>query len=196
MKGDKNEQHKWSPKNLSVLDADDWEVACVGGVAGGVGGGGGALWFRFRSVSLEQYLNFSFVGGGAAAGLVGGWEPDPTVTEYDCSRVDWISLRSAIKEPFSASNLCNAVGRVSVLSIATPGDWAKGLGFGYTHYVLTAVYNGPNRSGFLFDKFEFGGVGLGTGGIGAGVLWGKWIFTGIPPKLDVTNNNWTKPACQ
>jgi hypothetical protein len=189
MKGDVHQASKL-PENFSILDTSDWEVAPVGGVAGGSGVGAGSLFFGFRSPLLKQYLKFAFVGGGVAAGLVGGWT-DPTVVEFDCSRADWRPMAAAISEPFSASNLCNAHGRVGVISIGTPGR----IGWGYTRLVLTAIYSGPRRRGYLFDRFDFGGWGLGTGGLGLGVMWGEWVFLGLPEAFEI-NANWTKAVCE
>lgn len=190
MKNDLHEKHKWTLKNAPLLDTNDWEVAYIGGVGGGGGVGAGSLFFAIRSPSLEQYLKFVFIGGGAGAGLIGGWSDQHTV-EFDCSRASWVPMLSAIPEPFSASNLCNAYGRVSLLSIGTPGK----IGWGYTKAIITAIYNGPMRQGYLFDKFEFGGTGFGTGGLGAGVFWGEWVYFG-PPEIREMNNNWTKPVCR
>lgn len=190
MKNDIHEKHKWSSINAPVQDTKDWEVAYIGGGSGGAGLGAATFFFAFRSPSLNQYLKFAFVGAGAGAGVVAGWD-DPDEVAFDCSRADWRPLISAIYEPFSASNMCNAHGRVSVLSVSTPGP----IGWGYTHLLITAIYSGPQRKGYLFDKFEFGGTGFGSGDAGIGVFWGKWIYLG-PPEGWYMNNNWTKPVCK
>lgn len=187
MKDDIHEQHKWSPKNTNVLDVDDWEVTFIGGLAGS---GACGLFFGFRSINLRQYLKFSFVGGGLGLGIMGSWN-DPQDVEFDCSRADWRRMKPSIPEPFSSSNLTNANGRVSLYSFGTPGK----IGFGYTRFIVTAVYDGPLRQGMLFDKFEFGGTGFGTGGVSAGVHLGRWVFLGLPSGSQM-NNNWTKPLCK
>lgn len=194
MKGDIHELHKWSKKNTGVLDTWDWEVAFIGGAAGGTSLGAGGLFFGFRSLSLEQFLKFCFVSAGVAAGLAGSWN-DPQDQEFDCSRADWRPLRSAMKEPFSATNLCDAKGRIGILSAATPGHKYLPIGWGYTKMILTGLYDGPKRAGYLFDKYDYSGTGFGTDGLAAGVFWGKWVFLGVPEPTRL-NFNWKKPVCE
>lgn len=175
--------------NVVHRDTNDWEIAPIGGLAGGAGLGAGSMFFGFRSQSLGVYLKLVFVGMGAALGYMGGWN-DPIDQEADCSIADWQPLGVSIPEPFSASNLCRAHGRLTVYSLCGPA-WAGG--WGYTGMTLTAIYSGSQRSGYLFDKFEYNGLGFGLPDVGMGVLWGQWVLTSIPRDL---NNNWTKPVCK
>jgi len=190
MKNDVHENHKWSEENTNVRDTDDWEIAVLGSLGGGTGLGAGYCSFAVRSPRLDVYARLIFVGGGAGAGVYGGRTMPPTQHYTDCSKVDWISLRKSISEPFSMSNWCNAKGRVSTIAIASPGK----LGWGYTRMIITAIYDGPKREGYLFDKHHLSGIGMGTGGLGLGVMWGAWRLLDVPEphQLDA---DWTKPVC-
>jgi hypothetical protein len=191
MKNDVHEQHKWSDKNIGVLDTDDWEIAVIGNLGGGTLLGAGYATFAVRSARLKAYARLVFVGAGAGAGVYGGRTMPPTEHYIDCSMVDWFSLRKSIAEPFSLSNWCNADGRVSTIAIASPGA----LGWGYTRMIVTAVYEGPKRKGYLFDKHHLAGTGVGTGGLGLGVMWGAWRLLDIPKEHQI-DADWTKPVCK
>ena len=189
MRSDTHELIKQITGNESLQDTDDWEVASRGVVTGGWGLGVGAFKFGFRSLSLKQYLRVAFVGGGLAGGVVAGVTRDPSVVDPSCSSIKWTALKNNIREPFSAANLCSARGRVSIAAIGTSGR----VGLSASILVITADYSGARRQGLLFDKAHVYSLGdPGSGGVGASVLWGKWVYLGAP---DVLDWEWTRPCC-
>ena len=171
-------------------DTDDWDVTFFGALGGGTAVGAATLLFGFRSRLMRQYLKFQFVGAGLGAGLFGGYDPQET-TRFDCSLADWLALKPSMPKPFSSMDLVSAIGRVGVLSVATPGK----AGWGYTRLILTAIVKDESGERYLFDRFDYLGSGAGTGGIAAGVYWGKWVFLGHPSGSEMSTN-WTEKPCR
>ena len=94
----------------------DWQVCCLGQIAGGVGVAGG--WFLFCFYSAEAggsaYFVFSGIGMGVGGNASGILNPE----DYGTVSAPWSSMSSypwiCGVNPFSANDLSGATGRIFV----------------------------------------------------------------------------------
>jgi hypothetical protein len=144
--------------------ADDWEVAGIMSVGGGVGIGGGVWLFEFESSWADCRAVFAFGGLGAAAGGLGGVSA-PDFTGQGSGGLVWSKVGCLKK--FSAADLNYAGGTVKIGGI--------GVMAGYGLVWISASTFG----GFLFSLQPCHGATFGVSTVAAATLgvW-KWLDSG------------------
>jgi hypothetical protein len=158
----------WSKKT------SDWQVCCIGQIAGGAGVAGGWYLFCFYSASAggAGYYVFSGIGmgvGGNASGIV---NPE----DYGAVSAPWSTFSSIPwvcgVNDFSANDLAGATGRISSL-----GAGVYVVGYSIT-YISASPYSSPND--YYFFSQNVGGLGYGASsgisGVNGQAIKGGWTF--------------------
>lgn len=151
----------------------DWQVCCLGQVAGGTGLAGGLFLFCFYSSAAggSAYYTFGGIGAGVGGNASGVLNPE----DYGALSSPWSSMYNVPYmcgvKPFNTYDLHGAGGRISSL----------GAGIGAVGYGVTYITAGPfsKPTDHYFFSQNVGGLGFGVGkGIGANgsVLLGSWGF--------------------
>jgi hypothetical protein len=152
----------------------DWQVCCLGQIAGGAGVAGG--WFLFCFYSAEAggsaYFVFSGIGMGVGGNASGILNPE----DYGAVSAPWSGMSSypwiCGVNPFSANDLSGATGRISSL-----GGGVYVVGYSIT-YISASPFSSPDD--YYFFSQNVGGLGYGasSGSSGASgeVLKGAWTF--------------------
>lgn len=165
--------------------ATDWEVAGLGGVAGGVGLAGGGFLFKFRSKSAGVEDLFLFGAFGFGAGIDFGKILKLLKSTKNLSKakllelgpksekiLEYLSYASyspeeftAIKvtEPFSFNNLNHTPGKI-IMATITPG-------VGYTWIYISGGF--AEKPYFTNEPCNGWGAGAGLSGIYALGAWQK-----------------------
>lgn len=150
----------------------DWQVCCIGQVAGGAVVAGG--WFLFVFYSAEAggsaYVVFSGIGAGAGGNISGVLNPE----DYGAVSAPWSSMYTVPYmcgvHPFSINDMNGANGRISCAS-----GGLDIIGYGVTY--ITAG-NSSATDAYFFAQ-NVGGLGFGEGsgfGFSADILSGGWTF--------------------
>jgi hypothetical protein len=151
----------------------DWQVCCLGQVAGGTGVAAGYFLFCFYSAQAggSAYYTFGGVGFGVGGNTSGVLNP----ADYGSISSPWSGMSNVPwfcgVNPFSANDLNGAGGRLSSL-----GGGVFIVGYSVTYITATPLLGGDD---YFFSQ-SVGGLGYGPSGgqIGASgeVLAGTWTF--------------------
>lgn len=165
--------------------ATDWEVAGLGGLAGGVGAAGGSFLFKFRSKSAGVEDFFIFGAFGLGAGIDFGkilkllksaekltpakrlelGHTSEKILEYlsyaSYSPESFTSIK--VNEPFSYNDLNHTPGKI-IMATITPG-------VGYTWLYISGGY--AEKPYFMNESCNGWGAGAGLSGIWALGVWQK-----------------------
>jgi hypothetical protein len=152
----------------------DWQVCCLGQIAGGTGVAGGYFLFCFYSADAggSAYYSFSGVGMGVGGNMSGFLNPE----DYGTLSAPWSGMSNIPwicgVNPFNTYDLNGATGRISTL-----GGGVFIVGYSIT-YISASPFSNPNDNYFFSQSV--GGLGYGAPGteIGASgeVLKGAWTF--------------------
>ena len=155
--------------------ASDWEVAGIGGIAGGAGVAGGWFFFLFKSRSADVSCGCRFVGIGAGVGVDLGKVGKTLKLIKNAPRIEQLfhalSYVAAapvsyspieVNEPFSLDDLHNNGGRLTMGTV-TPV-------YGYTAMYITAA-SGIFSSYFSSQACNGWGYGAGAAAMTTLGVW-------------------------
>jgi len=159
-----------------IKKTTDWQVCCLGQIAGGTGVAGGFFLFCFYSASAggSAYFGFSGIGMGVGGNMSGVINP----ADYGAVSAPWSGMSSLPYicgvNAFSATDLNGAPGRISSL-----GGGVYIVGYSVT-YITANPFTNPDD--YYFYSQSVGGLGYGaaSGTVGASgeVLKGAWNYMG------------------
>jgi len=151
----------------------DWQVCCLGQLAGGSGVAAGYFLFCFYSDNAggSAYFRFAGFGFGVGGNSSGILNPE----DYGDVSAPWSKMYNVPYmcgvNPFSTDDLNGATGRISSLG-ASVGP----VGYGVT-YISASPYSSPNDNYFFTQNV--GGLGYGAStsiGVGGEAIKGGWVF--------------------
>ncbi len=152
----------------------DWQVCCLGQLAGGTGLAGGLFLFCFYSAAAGGSAYYSF--GGMGMGVGGNASGILNPEDYGDVSAPWSSMYntpyvSGVK-PFNTHDLAGATGRITSL-----GAGIGPIGYGVT-YISASPFSNPNDHYFFSQNVGGFGIGGGKsiGGVNGAVLKGAWGF--------------------
>lgn len=153
-----------------TLRTDDWQVCCLGQVAGGAGAGVGYFTFAFYSERAGGTARYYFTGGGIGAGGNASGVVNPA--DYGALSSPWTQMSSIPYmqgiRPFNTYDLNGAGGRISSLGVG-----ALGSTYGVT-YITASPWNTLTNAYFWSQQLS--GLGYGASGLSGVVLLGTWTF--------------------
>ncbi|HTE27501.1 hypothetical protein [Flavitalea sp.] len=159
-----------------LIKTTDWQVCCLGQIAGGTAVAGGYFLFVFHSATAggSAFFGFSGVGMGIGGNMSGVLNP----TDYGDISSPWSTMSNTWLtcgvHPFSATDLNGAIGRISSF-----GGGIYIVGYSFT-YITANPFINPDD--YYFYTQSVGGLGYGASNGGTGlsgeVLKGAWNFLG------------------
>lgn len=152
----------------------DWQVCCLGQIAGGTGIAAGYFLLCFYSAEAggAAYFSFSGIGMGVGGNASGILNPE----DYGDLSAPWSQMYNVPYicgiNAFSATDLNGATGRLSSLGVG-----AGPVGYGVT-YISASPFSSPNDHYFFSQNVGGFGIGAPTsiGGVGGEALKGAWTF--------------------